>query len=119
MSENPVVKLAGKTYSVPQLVPRQLRVVLPALARIRALAPKDKGGEGAVLTTALYDDMILVLYWGAVWPNDKKADVGCLLDVPVTQPEMWSAITVISNQTGTLVPAPEGGAQPGEEISGQ
>ena len=118
MSEHPVVTLADKSYSVPPLVPRQLRVVMPAIVRIDSILPKSRGGEGAPLTTAIYDDMISVIFWGAVWPNDKKADAGTtisvLMDSAISVEQMYHAMSVIRTQTGLFKAAPKEGAPPGE-----
>jgi hypothetical protein len=113
MSESKTVTLDEKEYQVPPLVPRQLRVVVPALMRLAPLA-----GDSSKLTTQLYDDMLLILYWGAVWPSDKKTDQGSgiqkLLDLPISFSEMTAAMKVIRDQTGLFQDASTEGAQPGE-----
>lgn len=109
----PVVTIEGKEYPVPPLVARQLRVVVPAIMRLGALI-----GDPSKLTTALYDDMLTILAWGALWPNDKKTDIGAhlaaLMDSPLSFTEMQSALKVIRDQTGLFADAPKEGAQPGE-----
>jgi hypothetical protein len=113
MSETPTVTLAGRSYDVPPLVPRQLRVVVPALMRLAPIA-----ADPSKLTTALYDDMMLILHWGAIWPNDKKIEQGAgvaqLMDSPISFSEMTKAMKVIRDQTGLFADAPPEGAQPGE-----
>jgi hypothetical protein len=109
MAEIPTVTLAGKQYPVPILVARQLRIVVPAIMRLGVLA-KDP----TKLTTAHYDDMISILFWGAIWPNDRKANESFLMDLPLSFQEMQDALTVIRGQTGLFVAAPPEGAPPGE-----
>ena len=116
---DPVVTLAGKQYPVPPLVPRQLRVVLPALLRAlpKMMAWSQSATEGKVFDlpfpTDAYDDILVIAYQGAIWPNDKKADPGCLFDQVVTFNELAAAIVVIQSQTGMFGRA-SGGANAGE-----
>lgn len=111
--ENPVVTLAGKDYPVPPLVIRQQREVVPALGRI---AEFFKGRESALeITKAMYDDFSTVIYWGAVWPNNKVQSVDFVIDLPLSLAEIFSAINVIRQQTGLFKAAPEG-ASTGESI---
>ena len=114
MSEIPVVTIAGKSYPVPPLVARQLRIVIPAIMRLGILV-----GDSTKLSTALYDDMLTIIAWGALWPNgDKKgtADghMATLLDSAISFAEMQAAMKVIRDQTGLFVAAPTEGAPPGE-----
>jgi hypothetical protein len=69
---------------------------------------------GAEMTTPLYDDMIQILFWGAIWPNDKKATVDVLFDSHLSFAEMQNAMKVIRDQTGLFVSAPSEGAPSGE-----
>jgi hypothetical protein len=108
--DNPTVTFSGMIYPVPRLVPRQLRQVIPAVMRLAPLA-----GDPTKITTALYDDILNVLFWGAIWPNNKDANPSCLMDTVIAFDEMMSALKVIRNQTGMFREiAPAEGAQPGE-----
>jgi hypothetical protein len=109
MSEFPVVTIAGKEYAVPPLVTKQLRIVIPAIMRLGPLA-----SDASKLTTLLYDDMIQILFWGAIWPNDKKATTDVLLDAHIPFLEMQKAMKVIRDQTGLFMDAPKEGAPSGE-----
>lgn len=109
MSENPTVTLGGKEYSVPLLVTKQLRIVVPAIMRLGPLA-----GDPTKLTTLLYDDMIQILFWGAIWPNDHKATMDVLTDTHIPFIEIQKAMKVIRDQTGLFVDAPQAGAPSGE-----
>ncbi len=109
MSENPTVTLGGKEYQVPLLVTKQLRIVVPAIMRLGPLA-----GDPTKLTTPLYDDMIQILFWGAVWPNDHKSTQDVLFNVHIPFIEIQKAMKVIRDQTGLFTDAPKGDAPPGE-----
>ena len=122
-STDPVVKLAGKDYPVPRLVPKQQRIIIPALMRLGAaikLLPPLPGSDKPrgqfdtdKLTTDFYDQMLLAVYWGAVWPNDRSSNPSIMDNIPVTWPEIMDAMNVLREQTGFYGPAPEG-ATPGE-----
>ena len=107
MSENPSITLAGKQYSVPPLVPRQLRIILPAMMRV------GKSGSLKDITEENLSDIYAIVFWGAVWPNDKKATLEGFLDSPASMSEINAALPVIRQQTGMFTTAPEG-ATPGE-----
>ena len=108
MSDIPSVTLAGKVYPVPQLVTKQLRIVIPAIMRLSKMV------QGAEITTPLYDDMIQILFWGAIWPNNRQATADVLFDTHIPFSEMNAAMKVIRNQTGLFTDAPAEGATPGE-----
>lgn len=107
---DPVVTLAGKDYPVPYLVPFQQRSILPALMRLNLMSD-----DMTKITTPLYDDIMLILYWGAIWPNDNQADQGFLLRKSVKWEEILAALTVIRKQTGLFSDVPKTGDSPSGE----
>lgn len=107
---HPVVKIGGKEYPVPPLVVRQNRVVTPALIRL-----KEVSGDLSKLTSASYDDMMQIIFWGAIWPNDKTAQQTCLLDEVIPFHTIPSIISVIRQQAG-LFSETSGEEQSGEAI---
>lgn len=126
---HPTVKLAGNVYAVPPLVPRQQRFALPTIMKlgnaIRVLPPGPNGEpRGAFDVTKLspefYDEIVIAVFWGAIWPNMKNATPDIMQDMQVSWAELMAAINVIREQTGLYGPAPEGAtsgelsAQPSE-----
>lgn len=114
--------LAGKEYEVPTLVPRQLRHVLPALLRAVpsmarfAEAAKEKKIFDQAFPVDAYDDMLTVIYWGVIWPNDKTAAIDTVDDIPLSFSELTNAALAVQFQTGLFNKASEG-AEPGEETA--
>lgn len=112
MDATPSVILAGKTYAVPLLVPKQNREVIPALLKLAPLL-RVEGGFIQHHYAEVVDIVATVIYWGAIWPNDKKALLDSVSEMPVTLKEMMEAVNIIRVQTGLFVKAQEG-ATPGE-----
>lgn len=116
---NPKVKLAGKEYEIPLLVPRQQRHVLPALLRavpaMGKFAADAKDGKifDSPFPTEAYGDLCTVVYWGAIWPQDHNASPDVIEDMPVTFDELTTAVLAIQMQTGLFKKASED-ATPGE-----
>lgn len=117
----PTITLAGKVYSVPKLVPRQQRIVLPALLRATPIM-LDIGrhlGEGKIadlqskMTTETFEDLLRVTYWGVIWPNDKKFNYEAIYDMAIDINDLLAAAVLVQKQTGLYRAAPEG-ATPGE-----
>jgi hypothetical protein len=109
---DPIITLAGKEYAVPPLVPRQLRHVIPRINELRPLIGTERKINLEDYPKFL-ENILPLIYWGAIWPNDKKASEESIEDIPVTNKELFNAITVIIKQTGLFMAAPEG-ATPGE-----
>src|SRR4051812_30324875 len=100
MLDLPTVTLAGKEWPVKPLVILQLRVVVPAVMRIKTMVPSS-------ITEEQYSDLIEIVYQ-AIAPGQspplKKED---FLTLPISLREMMEALDVIMPQAG-LVKA-EGG----------
>jgi hypothetical protein len=105
----PTITLAGKQWPVPQLAPRQNRIVVPALLEIvpkiveaRAQAGNTGLGEVAYyLDTAIYDRLTDVVYFALTraHPQLSRAEFD---DMPIDTTELFAALSVIASQAGLL-----------------
>lgn len=92
--DTPKVTLAGQEFPIPLMAPRQNRILVPALMRMKNIT-KDE------LTTEQYDDFVLIIATALTraHPDTTRDDV---LDMPITVAEMMLAIPVIAQQTGVV-----------------
>jgi hypothetical protein len=95
-NSNPKVILGGTEYSVPPLVPRQMRIVLPACIKVTSLLKVDINGWSQDTIDALYQ----VVWWGAIEPNGAKPTYAEFLNLNVSFQEMLVAFPIIQQQTG-------------------
>jgi len=112
----PSIKIAGKDWPVPQLAPRQNRVVVPALlnvlpkiigAREQANGQMDGGGLAQLaqyLDTTAYDKLTDIVFHALsrAHPELRRDDFD---DMPVDTAELFAAISVIAHQAGLFKPA--------------
>ena len=118
---DPVVTIGGKTYNVPPLVFRQVRIVHPVLLKMMSLFRADANGKFVIdyekLSTQMYDEFARAIFWGILWPNDRKLSEGeglaQIMDMNLQITDMFAALSVIRDQSGMFVKAQEG-ATPGE-----
>jgi len=117
----PSIRIAGKDWQVPQLSPRQNRIVVPALldvlpkivaARERANGQKDTGSLAQLalyLNTAAYDKLTDIVFHalGRAHPDLKREDFD---DMPVETAELFAAMIVIAHQAGLFKPVSAAGA---------
>ena len=124
MVESPVIKIAGVAYTVPKLVPRQQRYVLPALLRVTPAmyklgkAMKEQGGLANLenpLTTEIYEDLLRILYWGVIWPNDKAFKYDTIYDLPIDLEDLSTAALAVQKQSGLFRQASVEEAESGED----
>jgi len=101
----PQVTLAGVNYDVKPLVWKQLRTVIPAFGRLRALSRTG-------MTAEAMDDLALVVFT-AVAPVSPGLTYDAFTDLPISQNEMLTALPVIATQSG--MKAAEDGGAAGEE----
>jgi len=103
-SDIPHIRLAGRDYPVPPLVPSQQRIVVPALSRLGHLA-REK------MTTEHYDDLLRIVYFGAMKKADPALRFEDLLEMPIAGEDLLAAVRVIQDQTGLFkqaaIAAPE------------
>lgn len=108
---DPFVTLTGKQYAVPLLVPKQQKVVIPFLMKlakdIRIVDGKPTFDFGKI-TPEFIGELTEAVFWGAIWPNDKKASLDGFSETAVSYLELITAINVIREQTGIFRSAPEG-----------
>ena len=113
MSDLPIVTLAGKEYRVPLLVPRQQRIVLPAIMRsgesIGVFIKALETSSAKEFPLDAYDDLLSVAFWGAMWPNDKTMTRDFILEIPVTFAELVKAFMVVQVQTGLYAKVEQSG----------
>jgi len=107
ISEYPVIRLGGKDYPVKPLVVKQLRIVVPALMRLR-------GATLARITEAQFDDLVEVVYL-AICTSTPGLTRDAFTDFTVSAIELIQTVPVIAAQAGMT----EGEATPGEAPAGQ
>lgn len=105
--EHPTVSLGGKDYPVRPLAIRQMRVVIPAMVRLKGLRIE-------AITEAQIDDLASIAYH-AVYPAQEKLTREDFDGLPVSPLELMQALPVIARQTGM---APKEDAGPGEAQAG-
>jgi hypothetical protein len=112
-ARTPTITIAGKEWPVPQLAPRQNRIVVPALldvlpkiaqaqARIKG---SNEGGSlarlGSHLDTACYDRLTDIAFHALTRAHpDLKREA--FDDMPVDTAELYSALSTIAHQAGLL-----------------
>lgn len=106
ISPVPTIQLAGQPYSIPQLAPRQQRVVVPAIMSFTNLmANQDDFMKG--MSTEQYDRLVDLVFVAVTRANPtmKKDD---FLNMEITTRELLDAIPVIMQQTGIVKAVPAG-----------
>lgn len=106
----PTVNLAGREWPIPQLSPRQNRIVVPALLEIvpKIIRAREEGGGdfaqlARYLDTATYDRLSDVSFQALTraHPDLKRAEFD---DLPIETVELIVAVNVIARQAGLLKP---------------
>jgi hypothetical protein len=90
----PSIRLAGQDYPVKPLVVKQLRVVLPALMRLRS-ARLDS------ITQEQFDDLVEIAFQ-AVSSSQPQLTRDAFTDLPVRAMELMAAIPVVATQSGMV-----------------
>lgn len=105
--EHPTISLGGKDYPVPPLAIRQMRLVIPAMVRL-------KGLRIDTITEEQIGDLIEIVYQ-AVYPAQDKLTRDDFNNLPVSPLDLMKAMPVIATQTGM---APKKEADAGEAPAG-
>jgi hypothetical protein len=100
--EHPKIKLGGQDYPVKPLVVRQLRVVIPALMRLRA-ARLD------AITQEQFDDLAEIVFQ-AVSTGTPGLTREAYLELPIRAIDLMNAVPVIGSQAGMTEEAEPGEA---------
>ena len=106
ISPVPTIQLAGQQYQIPQLAPRQQRIVVPAIMSFTNLmANQDDFMKG--MSTEQYDRLVDLVFVAVTRANPtmKKDD---FLNMEITTRELLDAIPVIMQQTGIVKAVPAG-----------
>lgn len=106
MTDAPTITLAGKPWPIPELAPRQLRIVVPGLVRLQGLNTQS--------ITADQMDAIFDVVLAAVRRAHPDTDREAFMDWPISTAELLAALPVIATQAGMLSQGPEKDAAPGE-----
>ncbi len=105
----PTVMLAGVAFEIPQLTPRQQRVVVPAIMRLTDIMTKREEFMKQ-MTTDQFDMLIDLVFVACTKakPTLKKDD---FLNMEITVRELLEAIPLIMKQTGIMKETPAGEEQ--------
>ena len=122
--QTPTIKWNGKDYPIPLLAPRQNRVVMPALLRLRGVMKQMEGlrslqtFDGETMTEAQFDDLTNVVFMGLkrAHPDIRK---DAFDEVPCSMVDMIMAMVVVSQQAMGMKPGQKGddnSADLGEDV---
>ena len=108
--DNPIVKLGGREFPVPELAPRQLRQIRSALIEFNRLLRQSPDGAAISLSDADYDRLLLKpVYIGLTRGTpDLKPDE--FDDLPIAESELINAWFTVRRQSGLFVIAENSGA---------
>ena len=110
----PTVAIAGRKWPVPQLSPKQNRIVVPALLELlpKIIRARERSGDpgggmaqlSQYLDTAAYDRLADIAFHALTraHPDLRREDFD---DMPVDTAELFGALSVIALQAGLLKPA--------------
>src|SRR5580698_494172 len=120
--DTPTVTLAGKTWPIPELAIRQLRLVRRPLIDLTdaiAATESETTGERVMrLSTAQYEAMVDIVYQGLTRAHPKLARED-FLDLPASDMEIFQAFLVVRSQSGLFVTAPQTEARPPGEAAAE
>ena len=105
--DHPTIRLGGTDYPVKPLVIRQMRVVIPAMMRLKAL-------RFEAITEEQIADLVEISYQ-AVQPGQDKLTREAFNNLPISPLDLMAAMPVIAAQSGM---APKKEADPGEAPAG-
>lgn len=108
MTDHPSITLAGKHYPVKPLVIRQLRVVVPALMRLKTM-------NLSAVTQDHMDDLIEITYQAVCPGHEPPLTRDAFMSMPIAMPELLAALPVIAEQSGMLKKDASPGEAPGAE----
>jgi hypothetical protein len=92
--ELPKINIAGRTWAIPVLSPRQNRRVVPRIMKLGKINPQD-------MSESDIDDLYEIIFWALTraYPEVDQKD---FMDWPINLPEAIAAIPVIAQQTGVM-----------------
>lgn len=99
------VQLAGKNWPIPQLAPRQNRVVVPALMKVLPDLMAIKNGDISQFDTELYS-LLLDISFHALTRAHKELTRNEFEDMPITTEELILASEVVADATGVIKKKP-------------
>ena len=103
IDEAPKVKLGGKEWPVPLLVPRQQRVAVPGILHLMPMFSVAAGQKQIPqLTEADFDILVRTVVAGLQRANPSLTVDQFLDTVPATMTEMIVALGIIAQQSGLL-----------------
>lgn len=105
--EHPTVSLGGTDYPVKPLAIKQMRVVIPAMVRLKGLRIET-------ITEAQIDDLVEIV-WQAVRTGQEQLTRDAFGDMPISPLDLMKALPVVAAQTGM---AAKKDAEPGETPAG-
>ena len=103
-SEYPTITLAGQAYPVKPLVVKQLRIVVPAMLRLR-------NAQFDSITEGQFDDLVEVAYQ-AVCPCQQSLTRDAFTNLPIKTMELMGCIPFIAQQAGMMAKESESGEVP-------
>lgn len=108
LSPVPKIVLAGKDFDIPQLAPRQQRIVVPAIMSMTNIMGKAEDFMKQ-MNTEQYDKLLDLVFVACTraQPTLKRDD---FLNMPITVRELLDAIPTIMQQTGIVKAVPAGEA---------
>lgn len=95
MSEIRNITLAGKEHPVKPLVIRQLRIVEPAIERVKKCLREHTG-----LTSEMYDDLVEICYQAICPSQETPLKRDDFMNWHVTTEELFEAFPIIAMQAG-------------------
>lgn len=111
MTNLPTISLAGKDWPVKPLVILQLRIVVPAVMRIKGMSPTS-------ITEEQYNDLIEIVYQAVAPGQEPPLKKDEFMAMPVTLKQMMEALDVILLQAGLVQNASPGEAAAGSPSTG-
>lgn len=103
LSDHPTVTLAGKQYPVKPLVLRQLRIVVPAVMRLKSI-------NLAEITEQQIDDLAEIAYQAVAPSQQPPLSRDAFLGMAVTPMELIESLPVVARQSGMMKDASPGEA---------
>lgn len=96
------VVLGGKSWPIPELVPRQLRLIRAELIEMTRRLNADPKAFGA-LSNADYETMLLRVVHVALTRSNPELTEAAFFDLPATEAELIEAWNVVQRQSGLFV----------------
>jgi hypothetical protein len=102
----PTIRLAGKDWPIPELAIRQIRIIVPAMVKLRVL-------DIATISTEQMDSLFEVVL-AAIRRAHPEIEREAFFDWPISLSELLAALPVIVTQAGIGLAAGAGDTSAGE-----